>query len=140
MSAENLSPFPKMKLELVPISVADVDRARAFYMNKLGFTLDHDVRPSTEMRVVQLTPPGSSCSILLGRGLGEISEMKPGTIKGLHLVVGNVVQVRSLLAARGGAVGEVADMGGIKFANFNDPDGNTWVLQEIPERAAEFEG
>ncbi len=66
--------------------------------------------------------------------------MQPGTIKGLHLVVGNVVQVRSLLAARGVAVGEVADMGGIKFANFNDPDGNTWILQEIPERAAEFEG
>src|SRR5215510_11694409 len=80
----------EMKLELVPVPVADVDRAKTFYVEKVGFNLDHDVQPGGTMRVVQLTPPGSACSILIGTGLGEISEMKPGSVKGLHLVVKDV--------------------------------------------------
>src|SRR5258708_20380440 len=89
-----------MKLELVPVPVSDVDRAKAFYVDKVGFHLDHDVQPGNGMRVVQLTPPGSACSILLGTGMGEISEMKPGSVKGLHLVVAAVRKVREGLAAR----------------------------------------
>jgi len=122
-----------MKLELVPVPVSDVDRAKAFYVEKVGFHLDHDVQSSETMRVVQLTPPGSACSILLGTGLGEISEMKPGSVKGLHLVVKDVRQAREMLAARGVQVGEVIEYPrGIKFVHFSDPDGNSWALQEIP--------
>src|SRR5215213_6102875 len=83
-----------MKLELVPIPVTDVDRAKAFYIEKLGFNLDVDVSPGNGMRVVQLTPPGSACSIVIGTGMGEITDMKSGSIKGLHLVVKDVRQAR----------------------------------------------
>src|SRR5450631_415676 len=96
-----------MKLELVPVPVSDVDRAKAFYVEKIGFHADHDVQPGNGMRVVQLTPPGSACSIVIGTGLGEISEMQPGTVKALHLVVANINEVRAVLASRGVAVGEV---------------------------------
>jgi catechol 2,3-dioxygenase-like lactoylglutathione lyase family enzyme len=123
-----------MKLELVPIPVSDIDRARAFYVEKIGFKADHDVQPGNGMRVLQLTPPGSACSIVIGAGLGEISEIKPGSIKGLHLVVANIVDARETLVGRGVEVGEVKDMGGILFARFADPDGNSWLLQEIPAR------
>ena len=123
-----------MKLELVPVPVTDIDRARAFYVEKVGFHADHDTQPGNGIRVLQLTPPGSACSIVIGSGLGEISEIKPGSIKGLHLVVENIVESREALIGRGVEVGEVRDMGGILFARFADPDGNSWLLQEIPAR------
>jgi catechol 2,3-dioxygenase-like lactoylglutathione lyase family enzyme len=125
--------MPDMKLELVPLPVADVERAKTFYAEKLGFNVDHDVQTSETMRVVQLTPPGSACSIVIGTGLGN-ADQPPGSVKGLHLVVANVKQMRETLAARGVAVSEVADMGGILYVFFGDPDGNTWALQEIPGR------
>ncbi|MDQ2855582.1 MAG: VOC family protein [Acidobacteriota bacterium] len=121
-----------MKLELVPVPVSDIDRAKAFY-EEIGFKADHDVRPSDTVRVCQLTPPGSACSIVLGSGLPGI-KMPAGSLRGLHLVVADISKVREELAARGVAVGEIIDMGGIKFVSFSDPDGNTWVLQEIPSR------
>jgi catechol 2,3-dioxygenase-like lactoylglutathione lyase family enzyme len=123
-----------MKLELVPLPVSDVDRARDFYVEKLGFHADHDVRISDSMRVVQLTPPGSACSIVIGTGF-VTDEMQPSSIRGLHLVVRDVGQVREILAARGVAVSEIEDMGGVKYSYLSDPDGNTWALQEIPGRA-----
>ena len=123
-----------MKLELVPIPVSDIDCAKAFYVDKIGFQLDHDVQPRDGMRVLQLTPPGSSCSIVLGAGLGEISKMTPGSVKALHLVVSNIVEARQALLGRGVEIGEVTDHGGILFARFADPDGNSWLLQEIPAR------
>src|SRR6266849_3337913 len=95
----------KMKLELVPVPVSDVDRAKTFYVDKVGFNLDLDVQPGNGMRVVQLTPPGSSCSIVIGAGMGEISEMRPGTVKGLHLVVADMNKARAELAGRGVEVG-----------------------------------
>ena len=121
-----------MKLELVPVPVSDVDRAKVFYVEKVGFHADHDVQPGNGMRVVQLTPPGSACSIVIGTGMGEISEMRPGTVKGLHLVVADINQAREELAGRGVAVGKVDDLGGVKYVSFSDPDGNSWLLQEIP--------
>jgi predicted enzyme related to lactoylglutathione lyase len=117
----------------VPVPVSDVDRAKAFYVDKVGFHMDHDTQPNDAMRVVQLTPPGSACSIVIGTGMGEISEMKPGSVKGLHLVVKDIVKARETLAGRGVAMGEIIEYpGGIKYAGFSDPDGNSWTLQEIP--------
>ncbi len=122
-----------MKLQLVPIPASDIDRSKAFYVDRIGFHLDHDVEPGNGMRVVQLTPPGSGCSILLGRGMGEISDMQPGILKGLHLVVDDVAALRDTLIGRGVAVGDVVEFpGGIKYAGFSDPDGNSWLLQEVP--------
>ena len=120
-----------MKLELVPVPVSDVDRAKAFYA-KAGFFLEVDTRPSEGMRVVQFTPPGSACSIVFGTGMGEITDMKPGSVKGLHLVVDNIDTARSALVNRGIEVGEITDLGGVKYAGFSDPDGNLWLLQEFP--------
>lgn len=122
---------PEMKLELVPVPVSDVDRAKAFY-EKAGFRLDVDTRPADMMRVVQFTPPGSACSIVFGTGMGELTDMTPGSVKGLHLVVDDINTARSALANRGIAVGELMDVGGVKYAGFNDPDGNLWLLQEFP--------
>lgn len=122
----------EMKLELVPIPVTDVDRAKAFYAEQVGFHVDLDVRPADGVRIVQLTPPGSACSIVIGTGMGEISEMQPGTVKGLHLVVADINKAREELAGRGVAVGKVDDLGGVLYVHFSDPDGNTWLLQEIP--------
>jgi len=121
-----------MKLELVPIPVSDVDRAKAFYVEQVGFHLDHDVEPGNGMRVVQLTPPGSACSILIGTGIDGLTDRQPGIIKGLHLVVTDIVNVREALAGRGVEVSAIEDMGGMKFVYFSDPDGNSWVLQEMP--------
>ena len=122
-----------MKLELVPMPVSDIDRAKAFYVEKLGFNADHDTRPNETVRVVQLTPPGSACSIVLTEGLPDI-EMPPGSQRGLHLVVEDVRKVREVLAGRGVEVGEVVEYPqGIKYVHLSDPDGNTWALQEIPE-------
>ena len=122
----------EMKLELVPIPVSDVDRAKTFYVEQVGFHADHDVQPGNGMRVVQLTPPGSACSIVIGTGLGEISGMQPGSIKALHLVVDDIHKAREALGDRGVEVGEVVDLGGIKYVSFSDPDGNSWLLQEMP--------
>ncbi len=129
----------EMKLELVPVPVSDVDRAKAFYAEKVGFNVDHDTRVSDVMRVVQLTPPGSACSIVIGTGMPEISEMRPGSVKALHLVVADVRAAREALAGRGVEVGEVVEYDrGVKYVSFSDPDGNSWVLQEMPWRSAEF--
>jgi predicted enzyme related to lactoylglutathione lyase len=121
-----------MRLELVPVPVSDVDRAKAFYIERAGFELSVDVRPRDGMRVVQLTPPGSACTILLGTGMGAITDMQPGSVKGLHLVVDDIEAARGELVGRGVQVGGVSDMGGVKFASFSDPDGNLWLLQEFP--------
>ena len=123
-----------MKLELVPVPVADVDRAKEFYLH-LGFVEDVDVRPSPGIRVVQLTPPGSACSIVLSTGLPGI-DMTPGTIRGLHLVVNDLDAARTELVARDVAVGDIDDSSGqgVRYAPLTDPDGNTWVLQEMSWR------
>lgn len=127
-----------MKLELVPIPVTDVDRAKAFYVDCLGFVEDVDVRPAEGVRVVQLTPPGSACSIGLGTGLAAYDEALPGSIKALHLVVNDIEQARAMLVARGVQVGPVHDVGGgVKYAGFADPDGNTLTLQEMSWRTGE---
>jgi catechol 2,3-dioxygenase-like lactoylglutathione lyase family enzyme len=121
-----------MKLELVPVPVSDVDRAKAFYVEQVGFNADHDVRPNDTVRVVQLTPPGSGCSIVLSTGLPGI-EMPSGSLRGLHRVVADIGQARAALTGRGVEVSEIDEQGmGIKYASFSDPDGNTWTLQEIP--------
>jgi catechol 2,3-dioxygenase-like lactoylglutathione lyase family enzyme len=118
-----------MRLELVPLPTTDVDRSKEFYVDRLGFTLDHDVQPGNGMRVVQLTPPGSACSIVVGVG---ITDPDAGRVLGLHLVVDDVAAARALLASRDVEVSDVSDMGGIKYVFFSDPDGNSWALQEIP--------
>ncbi|TCL81850.1 MULTISPECIES: VOC family protein [unclassified Rathayibacter] len=122
----------QMRLELVPVPVSDVDRALAFYADVVGFHVDHDVRPSPSMRVVQLTPPGSSCSIVIGSGMGPGPEA--GVVRGLHLVVDDIDAARAELVGRGLELSDVQDMGGVKYAHFADPDGNTWSLQEIGSR------
>jgi catechol 2,3-dioxygenase-like lactoylglutathione lyase family enzyme len=127
-----------MKLELVPMPVTDVDRAKAFYVDKLGFTEDVDVRPTEGMRVVQLTPPGSACSIVIGTGMPQISDMAPGSVRGVHLVVADIQQARAELAARGVEISDVQDVGGgVKYAWFSDPDGNSLTLQEMPWRTGQ---
>jgi catechol 2,3-dioxygenase-like lactoylglutathione lyase family enzyme len=130
----------QMKLELVPIPVTDVNRARDFYVNQVGFNLDVDAEPGNGMRVVQLTPPGSACSIVIGTGMGEISEMVPGSVKGIHLVVRDVREAAADLASRGVTVGDIQEYDqGIKYIGFSDPDGNSWLLQEMPWRSPEFD-
>jgi catechol 2,3-dioxygenase-like lactoylglutathione lyase family enzyme len=123
-----------MKLELVPVPVSDVDRAKGFYTGKLGFVVDHDIRPAEGVRIVQLTPPGSACSILLSTGLPGV-DMPVGSLRGLHLVVPSADKAHKVLVDRGVAVSEVEDMGGIRYVFLSDPDGNTWALQEMPGRA-----
>jgi len=117
------------KLELVPIPVSDVDRAKTFYTEKAGFNADHDHRASDEFRVVQLTPPGSACSIAIGIG---IVDTPSGSVQGLHLVVPDINAARAELADHGVEVGEVQDLGGVLYASFSDPDGNGWTLQQLP--------
>jgi catechol 2,3-dioxygenase-like lactoylglutathione lyase family enzyme len=123
--------MPEMKLELVPVPVADVDRARAFY-EQAGFDLGVDAQMSESMRVVQFTPPGSACTIVFGTGMPGISDMQPGSVHGLHLVVNDITEARDALIARGVEVDEVIDMSQVHYARFRDPDGNTWLLQEFP--------
>ena len=131
--ASNVSSAMTMKLELVPIPVADIDRAIAFYRDILGFNVDHDTRVSETVRAVQLTPQGSACSIVIGTGLGDMTEMVPGSVKGVHLVVHDIVAMRDLLMSRGLKISEIVEYPrAIKFAYFSDPDGNSWALQEIP--------
>jgi catechol 2,3-dioxygenase-like lactoylglutathione lyase family enzyme len=119
-----------MRLEVVPLAVSDVDRSIGFYRNGLGFVLDHDVRPGGAMRVVQLTPPGSSCSIVFGVGVTDAT-VAPGSTRGLHLVVEDIDDVVQALRGRAVDVGDVIDMGGVKYAHLADPDGNTWALQQL---------
>ena len=127
----------QMKLELVPVPVTDVDRAKAFYVGELGFTEDVDVRPADGIRVVQLTPPGSACSIGLGTGLPAF-DAAPGSLRALHLVVADIEQAQADLRARGVAVGDIEDVGGgVRYAGLTDPDGNTLTLQEMAWRTGE---
>ena len=109
----DLPPVPDMKLELVPIPVSDVDRAKAFY-EQIGFGNLHDTQVSETMRVVQFTPPGSACAIVFGTGMGPLTDMTPGSVKGLHLVVADIDAARDALVARGVAVGGIDDMGGAR--------------------------
>lgn len=117
------------KLELVPVPVADVDRAKAFYVEQVGFHADHDHQVNDALRFVQLTPPGSACSIMLGTG---ITEMPPGSQKGLQIVVEDVEAARRKLLDRGVEASEVDFQPWGSFVTFSDPDGNTWALQQLP--------
>jgi catechol 2,3-dioxygenase-like lactoylglutathione lyase family enzyme len=117
----------KMRLEVVQVPVSDVDKAKSFYTDQLGFVLDHDVEYIPGIRVVQLTPPGSAASIVIGTGM---TSMPPGSLEGLQLVVPDMTSTRAELLQRGADISDVQDMGGIAFAYFKDPDGNRWVLQE----------
>ncbi|WP_138418207.1 VOC family protein [Sinomonas gamaensis] len=116
----------EMRLEVVQVPVADVDRSKSFYSETLGFALDHDVEHIPGMRVVQLTPPGSATSIVIGTGM---TSMAPGSLEGLQLVVEDLEAVRAELLGRGAEISDVQDMGGVHFAFFADPDGNRWVMQ-----------
>ena len=122
---------PDMRLELVPIPVSNVDHSKAFY-EQVGFGNLHDTQVTDAMRVVQLTPPGSTCAIVFGTGMGPISDMKPGLIKGLHLVVEDMALSRTALEERGIELSDVEDMGGVLYSYFSDPDGNMWALQQWP--------
>jgi uncharacterized glyoxalase superfamily protein PhnB len=119
----------KMKLELVPVPVTDVDKAIDFYVNKVGFTLDHDHRVSESVRFVQLTPEGSACSIVIGEG---ITEMKPGSQQGLQVVVDNTQAAYDELKEKGVEVSDVQEMPWGIFTFFSDPDGNGWSVQQLP--------
>ena len=120
-------------LELVLVPVSDIDRAKAFYSERAGFGVDVDVRPADGVRVVQLTPPGSACSITLTTGIPSL-EMPAGSLRGLHLVVSDIEEARAALLGRGAQVGPVEDLGGVFYASFADADGNTWTLQHMPWR------
>ena len=119
------------KLELVAVPVSDVDRAKEFYVDKVGFTADQDHQVSEDLRFVQLTPPGSACSIAIGTG---IVDTPPGSVKGLQLVVADADAARAELLERGVEVGEVQDFPWGRFIFFEDPDGNRWSVQQIPSR------
>jgi catechol 2,3-dioxygenase-like lactoylglutathione lyase family enzyme len=130
-----------LKLELLLVPVTDVDRAKKFYSEQMGFAVDVDHQPNEEFRVVQMTPPGSACSITIGTG---ITDAEPGAIRGTHLVVKDIEKARAELVERGVEIGEIRHFDGTawapgkgdspynSFADFRDPDGNTWVLQEGP--------
>lgn len=120
-----------LKLELVQVPVADVDRAKAFYTEKAGFNADQDAAVSDEIRFVQLTPPGSACSIAIGKGL---TDMPPGAVQGLQLVVSDIGSARAELVDRGVDVGEVQDFPWGRFVYFQDPDGNGWAVQQLVNR------
>jgi catechol 2,3-dioxygenase-like lactoylglutathione lyase family enzyme len=120
------------RLELVQVPVSDVDRAKEFYVEKAGFNADHDHQVSDELRFVQLTPPGSACSITIGTGFG--SKMEPGSLEGLQVVVDDIEAAREELAGRGVEVSEVQDFPWGRFVFFSDPDGNGWSVQQIPPR------
>ncbi|MEH1058243.1 VOC family protein [Micromonospora sp. CPCC 206171] len=130
-------------LEVVVVPVSDIDRAKEFYADRLGFVVDHDTRIGDDVRIVQLTPPGSGCSIVIGRG--AVPDMPPGSLKGLQLVVPDVAKARAELVARGVEVSEVQVLGenprpvphpldNVGFVFFTDPDGNAWGVQQISSR------
>ncbi|MGO4536544.1 VOC family protein [Leifsonia sp. 2MCAF36] len=123
-----------MMLELLMLPVADLDRSIEFYRDRVGFTVDVDVRPADGVRIVQLTPPGSYCSVTMTTGMADTA-MAPGSLRGLHLVVADIDASRDALVARGVDVAAVQDMGGVLYAWFADPDGNTWTLQHMPWRS-----
>ncbi|MDQ0802254.1 VOC family protein [Arthrobacter sp. SLBN-112] len=116
----------QMRLEVVQVPVSDVEKSKAFYTEQLGFVLDHDVEHIPGMRVVQLTPPGSAASVVIGTGM---TAMVPGSLEGLQLVVPDLPAVREELVGRGAEISEIQDLGGVLFAYFSDPDGNRWVMQ-----------
>ncbi|MFI6513442.1 VOC family protein [Streptosporangium sp. NPDC050855] len=130
-------------LEVVVVPVSDVDRAKTFYAERLGFTVDHDTRVGDEVRIVQLTPPGSGCSVVIGKGFVE--DMPPGSLRGLQLVVPDIHKAHAELAGRGVEVGEIQVLGenprpmpdpldNVGFFFFSDPDGNGWAVQQISDR------
>jgi catechol 2,3-dioxygenase-like lactoylglutathione lyase family enzyme len=121
----------EMRLELIQVPVSDIDRAKAFYVEKIGFNADHDYQVSAELRFVQLTPPGSACSIALTSGTHQ---MKPGSVEGLQIVIDDAEASRQELAARGVEVSDVQGFPWGNFVFFKDPDGNGWALQAIPPR------
>jgi catechol 2,3-dioxygenase-like lactoylglutathione lyase family enzyme len=131
-------------LEVVVVPVGDIDRAKAFYADQVGFAVDHDLVINDQVRIVQLTPPGSGCSIVIGKG--AVPDMPPGSLKGLQLVVPDIHRARAELVERGVAVSEVQTMGenpgpvadpldNVGFVFFSDPDGNAWAVQQISSRA-----
>ena len=117
------------KLELVFVPVSDVDRAKTFYADQVGFVVDHDHSVNDELRFVQLTPPGSACSISIGTGL---TEAEPGSVKGLQVVVDDADAARAYLLDRGVEAGEVQEFPSGRFTGFRDPDGNEWAVQQLP--------
>lgn len=119
-----------MKLELVAVPVRDVDRAKSFYVEQAGFNADHDHRVTDTLRFVQLTPPGSACSIVIGLGM---TTMAPGSLQGLQVVVKDIEEARRELSGRGVAVNEIEDQPWGRFVYFSDPDGNSWSVQQIPQ-------
>lgn len=121
----------EMKLELIMVPVSDVDRAKVFYTEKIGFNADFDQRVTPTLRFVQLTPPGSACSIAIGEG---ITDAQPGSVVGLQMVVADAQKVRDELVKRGAEVSEVEVLPWGSFIYFNDPDGNKWSLQQLPPR------
>ena len=120
------------KLELVFVPVSDVERAKAFYADQVGFVVDHDETVTDELRFVQLTPPGSACSIAIGTGL---SDAVPGSVKGLQVVVDDADAARAYLLERGVPAGEVQEFPWGRFTGFSDPDGNEWAVQQLPPRS-----
>ena len=122
-----------LKLEVLPVPVTDVDRAKAFYADQLGFVVDVDDSPMDGIRVVQLTPPGSACSIAFGKGL---TKMSPGSLDNLQMVVADARAAHDELAARGVEVSDVDEQPWGSFVYFSDPDGNRWSLQQLPEWSA----
>ena len=119
------------KLELVAVPVSDVDRAKAFYTDQVGFNADHDHRISDDLRFVQLTPPGSACSITIGTG---ITDATPGSVQGLQMVVSDADAARAQLVDRGVDASDVQDFPWGRFVFFADPDGNRWAVQQLPPR------
>jgi predicted enzyme related to lactoylglutathione lyase len=119
----------EMKLELIPVPVSDVDKALSFYVDKVGFHLDHDHKVSEDLRFIQLTPPGSACSITIGKGIA--TDMKPGSLKNLQMVVKDAQAAHDELASRGVEVTDPVTMPWGIFVYFSDPDGNSWALQQI---------
>jgi predicted enzyme related to lactoylglutathione lyase len=119
------------KLELVIIPVSDIDRAKAFYTGTAGFNADHDHTVSDEIRFVQLTPPGSACSIAIGKGLTDAA---PGSVAGLQMVVPDIEAAHDELVKRGAEVSEIQDLAWGRFVSFADPDGNKWAVQQLPPR------
>ena len=120
------------KLELVAIPVSDVDRAKEFYVERAGFTPDHDHAVSDDIRFVQLTPPGSACSIAIGNG---VTEAPPGSVRGMQMVVTDIEAAHAELSGRGVDVSEIQDFPWGSFVFFEDPDGNRWAVQQIQPRA-----
>ncbi|MBA2717242.1 MAG: VOC family protein [Propionibacteriales bacterium] len=119
------------ELQLIILPVSDVDRAKAFYVDQAGFHADHDQRVSDDLRFVQVTPPGSACSIAFGEG---VTDAEPGSVKGLQLVVDDIEAAHAELSGRGADVSDIEDLAWGRFVYFSDPDGNAWAVQQTPPR------